>query len=87
MRRRRGGHAFAINDQGQIVGTLAPPERGRPIGFLWENGTVRDINTLIHLDTYRIEAAYRINNRGQILCSGFGYGQLHALLLNPVVSR
>jgi len=78
------GHAFSINDQRQIVGTLAPEERGRPRGFLWENGEVRDINTLIQDDTYRIEIAYRINNRGQILCSGFGQGHMHALLLNPV---
>jgi len=77
------GHAFAINDARQIVGTLAPPERGRPRGFLWENGIVRDVNTLIAVDTYRIEAAYRINDRGQILCSGVGNGHLHALLLNP----
>jgi probable HAF family extracellular repeat protein len=78
------GHAFAINDQRQIVGTVAPEERGRPHGFLWENGTLIDINTLIPADTYRIEAAYRINNRGQILCTGFGNGPMHALLLNPI---
>ena len=78
------GHAFAINDQRQIVGTLTPEERGHPRGFLWESGTLYDINTLIPADTYRIEAAYRINNRGQILCSGFGKGSMHSLLLNPI---
>jgi len=78
------GHAFAINDQRHIVGTLTAEERGHPRGFLWENGTVHDIDTLIPAGTYRIEAAYRINNLGQILCSGFGNGQMHALLLNPI---
>jgi len=77
------GHAFAINDSRKIVGTLAPEGRGRPRGFLWENGIVCDVNTLIAGDTYRIEAAYRINDRGQILCSGVGDGHLHALLLKP----
>lgn len=78
------GHAFAINDQRQIVGTLTPSERGLPRGFLWENGAVKDINTLIPANTYRIDAAYRINDLGQILCSGFGNGHMHALLLNPI---
>jgi probable HAF family extracellular repeat protein len=77
------GHAFAINDSRKIVGTLEPTGRGRPRGFLWENGVVRDINTLIPGGTYQIEAAYRINDRGQILCSGAGNGHLHVLLLNP----
>jgi probable HAF family extracellular repeat protein len=78
------GHAFAINDRRQIVGTVAPEERGRPWGFLWENGFVRDISALIPGHAFRIEAAYRVNNHGQILCSGFGNGHMHALLLNPI---
>jgi probable HAF family extracellular repeat protein len=78
------GHAFAINDQRQIVGTLAPAERARPRGFLWEEGIVRDLNTLLADQTYRIETAYRINDQGQILCDGVGNDHLHALLLNPI---
>ena len=78
------GHAFAINNAHAIVGTLEPPERGRPRGFLWQDGVLRDLDTLLMTDTYRIEVAYRINDRGQILCSGVGDGNLHALLLNPI---
>jgi probable HAF family extracellular repeat protein len=83
------GHAFAINNARDIVGTLTPPERGRPRGFLWRDGVLRDLDTLLVTDTYRIEVAYRINDRGQILCSGvsqpeMGQGSLHALLLNPI---
>ena len=83
------GHAFAINNARDIVGTLTPPERGRPRGFLWHDGMLRDLNTALITDTYRIEVAYRINDRGQILCSGVGQpgmgpGSLHALLLNPL---
>lgn len=83
------GHAFAINNARDIVGTLEPPERGRPRGFLWQDGVLRDLNTLVTTDTYQIEVAYRINDRGQILCSGMGQpgmgqGNLHALLLIPL---
>jgi len=78
------GHAFSINNAHDIVGTLAPPERGRSRGFLWHDGVLRDLNTLLIADTYQIEVAYRINQHGQIVCSGMGKGNLHALLLNPV---
>lgn len=78
------GHAFSINNTRDIVGTLAPPERGRPRGFLWHDGALRDLNTLLTTDTYQIEIAYRINDRGQIVCSGMGQGNLHALLLTPL---
>jgi len=78
------GHAFAINDEDQIVGSLTPPERGQARGFLWKKNVVTDINELIAVKTYRIEAAYRINDRGQIVCSGVGNGRLHMLLLNPL---
>ena len=88
-----GGHAFGINNADDIVGTLTPPERGRPRGFLWHEGEIQELNSLLSSDTYRIEVAYRINDRGQILCSGvsqpgmsqagMAQGTLHALLLNP----
>ena len=78
------GHAFAINNARDVVGTLAPPERGRPRGFLWRDGVLQDLNTLVIADMYQIEVAYRINDRGQILCSGMGRGNLHALLLSPL---
>lgn len=83
------GHAFAINNARDIVGTLEPPERGRPHGFLWHQGVVRELNSLLIAATYQIEVAYRINDRGQILCSGVGQsgtgqGNLHALLLKPI---
>jgi probable HAF family extracellular repeat protein len=78
------GHAFAINHQRQIVGTVTPAERGRPRGFVWENGELRELDNLIPANIWHIEIAYRVNNRGQLLCSGYGNGNLHALLLNPL---
>jgi probable HAF family extracellular repeat protein len=78
------GQAFAINDQRQIVGSLDPEERHRPRGFIWDNGALHDLNSLLPNSRYSIEAAFRINNRGQILCRGYGDGHLRALLLNPI---
>ena len=82
------GHALGINNAHEIVGSLEPPERGRPRGFLWHEGVLTELNTLIPTGSYQIEVAYRINDRGQILCSGMGpaamaQGNLHALLLEP----
>ena len=34
----------------------------------------KDLNTVVIADTYRIEVAYWINDRGQIRCSGMGRG-------------
>lgn len=78
------GHALGINNAHDIVGSLEPPERGRPRGFLWHEGVLTQLDTRVPADSYQIEVAYRINDRGQILCSGVGHGNLHALLLNPV---
>lgn len=91
------GHALGINNAGDIVGSLEPPERGRPRGFLWHEGELTELGTLIPTGGYQIEVAYRINDRGQILCSGTGrplagqppivQGTLHALLLKPLGRR
>src|SRR5580704_4096617 len=40
------GRAFAINDQRQIVGALDLEERGRPRGFIWNSGKVRDSHSV-----------------------------------------
>jgi len=83
------GHALGINNAHDIVGSLEPSERGRPHGFLWHEGVLTELNTLVPAGPYQIEVAYRINDRGQILCSGVGQpvtgqGSQHVLLLNPV---
>lgn len=82
--------AFDINNLGQIVGagkkTQGPTNDS--IGFLWDNGTAYDLDTLV-LDpnsNWIIDAAYAINNLGQILVGGRYDGQNTYALLTPVAT-
>jgi probable HAF family extracellular repeat protein len=72
-----------INNKGQVVGTSFPVTGSR--AFLWQDGVMTDLNTLIPPDSplYLLEA-FGINDRGQI--AGFGQlsdGELRGYLLNP----
>jgi probable HAF family extracellular repeat protein len=75
-----------INDLGQIVGASCD-SNGNCRAFLWQDGVMTDLNTLIPPDStlYLSEASGTINNRGQI--AGYGYDtvreEFHAFLLNP----
>jgi probable HAF family extracellular repeat protein len=81
------GHAFAINDRRQIVGSQQIGEERHPhsTGFLWDNGAFYDLNSCLPEGSpYRIQGAFRINNAGQIAAIGIFKDQLHALLLTPM---
>jgi probable HAF family extracellular repeat protein len=72
-----------INNKGQAVGTSFPETGSR--AFIWQNGVMTDLNTLIPPDSpmYLLEA-FGINDRGQI--AGFGQlsnGELRGYLLDP----
>lgn len=77
------GTASDINDAGQIVGTLAPPQAaGRAL--LWEGGQQFDLNALIPADSgWTLTAAGGINNAGQIVGTGTLDGHQRAFLLTP----
>jgi probable HAF family extracellular repeat protein len=84
------GAAFAtgINNRGQVVGSTFNSQ-GWSRGFIWQDGVVTDLNSLISEDSNLfIIAASNINERGQIsgmatVMSGPDEGKIHAILLSP----
>ncbi|HBB31633.1 MAG TPA: HAF repeat-containing protein [Cyanobacteria bacterium UBA8803] len=72
--------ATGINNLGQVVGQSGSK------AFLWENGIMTDLNSLISDDSnVNLIWANDINNKGQIVAAGFVNGQGRALLLTPTV--
>jgi probable HAF family extracellular repeat protein len=88
------GAAFAtgINNRGQVVGSTFN-SAGWAHGFIWQDGVMTDLNSLISKDSNLfIIAASNINERGQIsgmatVMSGPDAGKIHAILLTPVEGR
>jgi len=85
--------AFGINSKSQIVGCLTNNLQKGCIcdfnvcahGFLWENGTMFDLNKLIPRGSgIKVMLALAINDRGEIANWGFVRGfETHAVLLIP----
>ncbi len=80
--------AMAINDRGQVVGASVDGDiaTGNPRPFLWQNGVMTDLNTLIPSDSpfEFLLLPGGINASGQI--AGFGVtreGEVHAFLATP----
>jgi probable HAF family extracellular repeat protein len=90
--------ALAINDRGQAVGTTFVPfedvcfdsDTGEPFpcinykphAFLYENGEMTDLNTLLQSGSrWELTWALDINNKGQIVGYGLFDGKLHAFLI------
>jgi probable HAF family extracellular repeat protein len=79
-----GTHAWDINDNAQAVGYargVAPD--GRSVALLFENGQMKDLNSLIPQDSGwdNLMEARGINDTGQIAGDGRINGQTHAFLL------
>lgn len=82
-----GGSSFAygINDSGEIVGYSWPTNGDNPHAFLYWNGMMIDLNSLIPSGSgWQLLEAYGINDAGQIAGEGLLNGQAHAFLLDPV---
>jgi probable HAF family extracellular repeat protein len=82
-----GSAAYGINDYGQVVGDsflydpITENYYYRP--FLWQNGTMTDLNALIPPDSgWTLWYANAINNAGQTVGSGLHNGE-RAYLLTP----
>jgi len=84
--------AQAINNGGQVVGyseVLVQHLPGEPElefhSFIWESGTLLDLNDLIAPQSgWRLFEAFGINDGGQIVGMGEINGAIHGFLLTPV---
>ena len=78
---------WAINDKTQVVGISSPACGHFDISraFLWEDGSLVDLNTLIPPNSpLYLDYAYTINNRGEIAGNGLdAAGISHAFVLIP----
>lgn len=82
-----GSDGDGINDLGQVVGGSWNAE-GNDRAYIWQNGMMTDLNTLIPPDSplYLIEASGTINDWGQIAGIGLtSAGDVHAFLLTPTM--
>jgi probable HAF family extracellular repeat protein len=77
--------AYGINDRDQVVGAANVADDGAHLhAFLWENGVLLDLNTLLpEKSGWTLEEARDINNRGQICGTGVLNGRREAFLLTP----
>jgi probable HAF family extracellular repeat protein len=80
-------NGFSINSTGQVVGVSVPTcdFLGATRAFLWENGSIADLNALIPSGSpLYLAAADTINDRGEIAGVGLdGNLKQHAFLLIP----
>lgn len=79
------GESFAldINASGQIVGSAFPGATSQ-FAFLYDNGTLLDLNSLLSPDSgWVLTNGGGIDDAGQITGAGFFNGEYHAFLLSP----
>jgi probable HAF family extracellular repeat protein len=79
---------LGINDRGEVIGnSISPPglPKGNPRPFLWKEGVMADLNTLIPAGSpLQLLTAFSINDRGQIVGIGVtSGGDIHAYLATP----
>ncbi len=81
-----GSYATAINELSQIVGIAVTLDFSNWRGFLWQQGTMLDLNdVVVSGPPLEVRGALGINESGQI--AGWGKtpsAELHAILLDPV---
>ena len=81
--------ATGINNRGQVVGSTIDSGNNWAHGFLWQNGVMTDLNSLIPENSnLSIISASNVNERGQIsgmafVRSGPNAGNIHAYLATP----
>jgi probable HAF family extracellular repeat protein len=79
-------YAYGINDDGQAVGYSTLSD-GANHAFLYSNGVLLDLNSLIGAGSgWTLDAAFAVNNAGQIVGTGQLNGIEHAFLLDSAPS-
>jgi probable HAF family extracellular repeat protein len=79
-------YATGINAEGQVVGgSISDCNPDNTRAFLWQDGSIFDLNTLIPSGSaLHLQYTYTINDRGEIAGEGVdGNGNQHAFLLIP----
>lgn len=80
--------AVAINNKGQVAGfDTITGNGGRTHGFIWEDGNMANVNSLIAADSgWFVQQVTGINDRGQMVGQGINRatGKQHGFLLNPI---
>ncbi|HEY7035206.1 MAG TPA: hypothetical protein VH482_27960 [Thermomicrobiales bacterium] len=78
-------YAADINSAAQVVGLVEGYGDYGRVAFLWQNGTMIDLNTLIPSDSgWALLGAWAINDAGQIVGFGQGPDGEQVFLLTPV---
>lgn len=80
--------AVAINNKGQVAGfDTTTGNGGLHHGFIWEDGQMADVNSLIAADSgWFLQQVTGINDRGQMVGVGINSatGKKHGFMLNPM---
>ena len=77
------GSAAAMNNMSQVVGAMEDI-RDNSRAFLYRGGQLEDLNALIPTNSgWTLSEAVGINDRGQIIGSGYFGGRWQGFLLNP----
>lgn len=76
--------SLSINDAGSVIGASLDADFN-PRAFLWQNGVMTDLNTLIGADSpLYLLTGCSINSRGQITGLGLtSTGEIHTYLATP----
>jgi probable HAF family extracellular repeat protein len=75
--------AFGINNAGEIVGE-SNASGGMPHAFLYENGVMTDLNSLLPAGSgWTLDYATAVNDAGEIVGWGTIDGETHAFRLDP----
>lgn len=78
--------ASGVNSSGQVVGTSTVTGRMPQAAFLWQNGTMTNLNSLVATGGKYLQLGNRINEHGDIvglLRIGKPVSEIHAFLLIP----